>query len=153
VDLRPVTSEHPQQLANFCCATLGDEFTLDVEQEIRRYLTDELATGHVEALGSWDGDNLAALIAYNPRGPYWKVTVLATDHHYRRLKQAQRLKQIVLQRAADAGASALVSRVHPENVPMRALNEKLGGVVDDAPDPDDPNLVCTVRVPPAHSRS
>jgi hypothetical protein len=130
LDLRPVVPEHRAHLRGFSCATAGHEHTLEVEQQIREWVADELASGHVEGLGSWDDDELAALIIFKPSDGLWKVTVLATDNRYRRRKQAQRLKLEVMRRADAAGAPALVSLVHRDNLPMLALNNKLGGVVD-----------------------
>ncbi len=144
MDLRPVGSEHRAQLRSFSCATAGQEHTLEVEQQIREWAAEEFAAGHVEGLGSWDDDELAALIIFKASDWLWKVTVLATDNRYRRRKQAQRLKREVMRRAEDAGAKALVSLVHRDNLPMLALNIKLGGVVDPPADRENPYLVCTI---------
>jgi len=144
LDLRPVGSEHRAQLRSFSCATVGHEHTLEVEQQIREWVAEELASGLVEGLGSWDEDELAALIIFKPSDWLWKITVLATDNRFRRRKQAQRLKLEVMRRAGEAGAKALVSLVHRDNLPMLALNNKLGGVVDSPADRDNPYLVCTV---------
>lgn len=119
---------------------------MEVEQQVRTWVPVELESGQVQGLGSWNHDELAALITFSSGGWLWKVTVLATDVRYRRRRQAERLKREVLRRAADAGAEAVVSHVHRANVPMLALNEKLGGVVDAPADADNPYLVCTVPV-------
>jgi len=146
LDLRPITPEHRAQLATFSCATASHEHTLEVEQEIREWVADELASGRVEGIGSWDGGELAALVIFAPHELFWKITVLATDSRYRRRKQALRLKAEVMRRARNAGARAIISRVHRDNGPMLALNTKLGGVVDPPTDEDNPYLVCTVPV-------
>lgn len=146
MDFRPVGPRDRNHLATFSCATAGHDFTLEVEQQVRESVVVELEAGRVEGLGSWDDDELAALIVYSSSDWLWTVTVLATDYRYRRRKQAQRLKLEVLRRAGDAGAKAIVSHVHRNNAAMLALNAKLGGVVDPATDPDNPYLVCTVPV-------
>ncbi|HEX7166692.1 MAG TPA: GNAT family N-acetyltransferase [Acidimicrobiales bacterium] len=121
--------EHRHHLAAFRCATTGQPFTLEVEQEIRSDLAGALERGIVHALGSWDGDRLGAVIAFSaaPGTAWWRVHLLATDHAYRRRKQALRLKYAVLSKARDAGADAVISRVHRDNHPMLALNRRLGG--------------------------
>lgn len=130
----------------FRCAT-GDDYTLEVEQAIREDLPRWLVAGSVEAIGSWDGNRLAAVATFT-RNPYaWKVHQLATDLAYRHRRQALRLKKAILDMAAATEASAVLSLVHRENVPMRQLNRKLGGVEDDQR--DDGYLWCTVPVRPS----
>lgn len=146
MDLRPVTPQHRAQLATFSCASAGQEHTLEVEQQIREWVADELESGQVMGIGSWDQDRLAALVIFVPHELFWKITVLATDNRYRRRKQALRLKIEVMRRARNAGARAVISRVHRDNLPMLALNKKLAGVIDPPTDEDNPYVVCTVRV-------
>lgn len=144
MDLRPVTLEDAQHLRTFRCATEGLAFTLEVEQQIRTSVPEELAEGRVEALGSWDGDQLAALIVFKPHSRLWMVTVLGTDHRYRERKQAFRLKREIVRRARDAGAAAVTSHVHRDNAPMAGLNRKLDGVPDPGADPEGEYVLWTV---------
>lgn len=146
MDLRPVGAEHRDELATFRCATKGEDFSLDVEEEIRENAADAISSGTVEALGSWDGHRLGALIVYAPRDWAWLVLVLATDHDYRRRKQAVTLKRAVLDRAASAGAAVVVSQVDRRNDAMLALNRKLGAAIEPHPDPDlaEQYLVCSI---------
>jgi hypothetical protein len=150
LELRSVGPEHDAILRSFTCAT-ADDFTLDAQQFVRELLVPELRAGRCQALGSWNGDELVALIAYAMTEGLWIVHMVATRTDYRRSKQALRLKLEVLYRAYEAGIPAVTSHVHRDNEPMLALNRTLNGV-DDAPeDSDNPYRVCTVRSRPRPS--
>lgn len=127
---------------------VGKPFTVDVEQDIRNWLADALEDGSVEALGSWDGDELAAVVVFSRLGWVWKIRQLATDVRYRHRKQALRLKLAVNEMAAAAGAQAVISWVHIENGAMRQLNAKLGVVEGEV---DDTGCFIQCTMPVAHA--
>lgn len=143
MELEPLGGHDVDSLATFACARSDAPYSLEVERYIRTIAPEEFGAGVVEVLGSWDGSALVAVIVYTTTLPLWHVTALATSPRYERRKQAFRLKLAVITRARAAGAAAVYSHVHRDNIPMRNLNEKLGGVCE-LLDPDGPYLVCTV---------
>ena len=97
-------------------------------------LTDDL-----EAWGLWVGHELAGIVAWRLQADVGicRSILLAVDRRHRRRGYGRRLKEMELECARGAGARAVVSLVHFENVPVIQLNWSLGGTFSHpAGDPD-----------------
>jgi len=70
--------------------------------------------------------------------------IVAVDNAHRHNGYGLALKKFVIDTARAAGAAAVTSRVDRRNVRMLALNELVGGVVDQGDDPD--NCICVISL-------
>lgn len=99
---------------------------------IRWHLADNIEREYVDGLGLWLDDQLSGIIAWqldDDEPAYIRSSVLAVRYGARRQGIALQLKNELLEIAVDAGVAAIVSTVHWDNDPMRALNEQLGANV------------------------
>jgi len=134
-----------EALAWFSCFRFDQPWTRELEDEIRERLLDRVIDG-LEVVGLWAGGELCGVAAWRIHGSTDPVLcrgdIVAVDNARRRKTYGRRLKLEMMMAATRAGAAAISSRVHRDNVAMRSLNEQLEGVEED--DEEDPNYVLCV---------
>ncbi len=136
--LRPLTADDNAALQRFRCAG-GGPWAFAVERYIRTVLERELVGGHVRATGLWNGNFLAAVIVFTmePAMPaLCRCHYLAVAASCRRQGCGERLKTWLLDEAWKDGRTAVLSRVHRDNIAMLSLNDKLGAHILDPEDDD-----------------
>lgn len=142
--MRDLTAEDLPALRGFCCADPETDWSIAIEDLVRHDLGDLIQAGAAQALGMFEGDELAAVLAWSAEEPdVVVVEVLAVDCRHRRRGHATAMKRELIMSAGRLGASAVVSLVRPENGAMLQINEGLGAVI--ALDTDEPGyLRCVI---------
>jgi GNAT superfamily N-acetyltransferase len=135
VTIRALTADDRASLTSFTCARLGEPWAEAVQTTIRNDLADQLTSGDVSAMGLFEpGGALCGVAAwriYDAIPPVLcRADIVAVAQSERRKGYGRALKQALIDRARAAGAVAVASIVHRDNVSMIALNRQLGAVVE-----------------------
>jgi GNAT superfamily N-acetyltransferase len=148
--LRALTADDRGSLASFTCARLGEPWTEAVQQAVREHLADDVAEGRVSAVGLFEDDGALRGVAawrvhYASQPVLCRGDVVAVAVRSQRRGYGRQLKEAMIVEARSAGAAAISSIVHRENVAMLRLNERLGAVIE--PVEDDPDhYYCVIPV-------
>jgi hypothetical protein len=124
MQIRPLDASDAIALASFRCGGTGP-WDREVQHGINDYLAEELRKETNLALGAWDGDNLAGVIAWRRYGGDWKITLVAVAMPYRGQHLAEQLKERVCELAAQDQVRLVFSAVHRDNTTMAHINEKM----------------------------
>ena len=137
--VRPVTAADGPALAGFACRSWDAPWT-DLVEEMVHGLAGVLAEPRgLTARGLWEGDALAAVVAWRiePASGLCSTVLVAVHSARRRRGYARTLRMVQIDEARRAGCRAVVTTVHRGDAAAVALDRSLGGALAERPGDDD----------------
>lgn len=141
-----VTAEDRAAIENFSCDR-GTPWSQAIEVMVRNDLADALQSGFLDAVGIWDGEDLAAVVVYQPlrlMPSNWRVRAIGTRASNAGRGYATALIETVQARAQAGGASCLSGLIHHENTKMIRIMGSLGAVIFERPDDENVGFVLAI---------